>query len=332
MPSWLQANSGWSETSGSAVRSQVKAAKSAGAARSAASRSPCRAGCPGRGGVQASAGRLRRGGRQRGTGRSLPDGAGVGLRVALVPSVGRAAARGARAGRRRTAVGSVLGAGEPVSVGVDDRRGDLLGGVHGPEAQHGGLARPAATSSSCWTFGTRDDDLVVTGRGHLGLADAQAVDPALDDGLGLLQAVRVDRTGPGGVLGGQGDGGAAPQVEPQLGQPGAAQRHQGDRPGDDDRRARSGCGPDDRSSSLPRALVPAGRGGQLAVGRPAGRRRGRPELGGSGAVGSIGDRRRLGAGLGVARRLGAAGSSVDRPRSSSARPRSSSARSPRRPG
>ena len=74
-------------------------------------------------------------------------------------------------------------------------------------------SRPAL--SRC-TFGTVT--ISCRSRGdNLGLADAQAVHPVLDDRLGQLQAVGVDRSGvAGGVLRRQGDGGAALEVKAEL--------------------------------------------------------------------------------------------------------------------
>ena len=169
--------------------------------------------------------RLRRGGRQRRErlvvaargGLRSRRGRGGGSRP------GTRLGRGFCAGRRRAGRGG-LGR---------RRRLHLLGGVHGPEPEQRRLAdQPDQLVLLHVRHG--DDQLPIAGGDHLGLADAQAVHPVLDDGLGQSQAVRVDRPAAGGVLRRQRDGGAALQVEAELRRPGLVHRHQGDQPGDQD--------------------------------------------------------------------------------------------------
>ena len=114
-----------------------------------------------------------------------------------------------------------------------DGRGHRLGGVHGPEPQHGGLP-DQPDELVLLDVGHADDDLPVAGGRHLGLADAEAVDARLDDRPGQLQAVRIDLARAVGVLGGQGDRGATLQVETQLGRPVVRDRHQAVQRGHDD--------------------------------------------------------------------------------------------------
>ena len=222
VPSSSQANSGWSATSShrrvagelgegglARLAGCHSMAWSGGVPWPSADRQASPAGC---GGAVGSAG----------NGRLLPDRAGLGTALGVaglgrggVGSSGAVDSRGRRGG---------LGCGW---------RGDLLGGVHGAEPQHGGLADQLDQLVALHVR-HGDDQLLVPGGGHLGLAHAQAVDPALDDRLGQLQAVGVDRSAAGGVLGGQRDRGAALEVEAELGRPGVADRHQGEQPGDQD--------------------------------------------------------------------------------------------------
>jgi hypothetical protein len=103
----------------------------------------------------------------------------------------------------------------------------LLRRVHRPEPQNGSLAdEPDELVLLHVRHG--DDDLVVTGCGYLGLADAQAVHTTLNDGLGQLQTVGIHCPATGGVLRRQGDGGTAPQVQTELRKPCPADRHEGD--------------------------------------------------------------------------------------------------------
>ena len=225
--SWLQANSGWSETSVTCRSPQVKLAKPAWSASVGCQSIALSGGVPwpSAGWSQACRG-LRRGGGQRGH-RAV---------VARRDAPRRAGRRARRAGRGAPSAGSPTGrsgvvarrSARPVgAVGrLDGAAADLLGGVDRPEAQHGGLA-DQPDELVLLDVGDGDDDLLVAGGRDLGLADAEAVDPALDDGLRQLQAGRVDRARAGGVLGGQGDGRAAPEVEPQLGRPGVRRRPSG---------------------------------------------------------------------------------------------------------
>ncbi len=85
------------------------------------------------------------------------------------------------------------------SVGRGGLRGDLLGRLHGTEPQHRRLA-DQPDELVLLDVGHGDDDLLVAGGDDLGLADAEAVHPVLDDRLGELQAGGIDGTGAGGVL------------------------------------------------------------------------------------------------------------------------------------
>ena len=125
------------------------------------------------------------------------------------------------------------------------RRGHRLRGVERTEPQHGGLP-DQRDQLVLLDVRHADDELVVAGGGDLALADPQRVDPGLDDALGQLQAVRIDLSGAGGVLGGQRDGGAALQVKTQLRGPVVGQRHQAEQRGHDHAEARSRCGRDGR--------------------------------------------------------------------------------------
>ncbi len=269
MPSWLQANSGLVGHVGRPVRraGELCERRLAGLGGLPA-RSPDRAACRRRRrSTQASPTGLGGAVGSAGIGSSLAGRAGTRLRRRR-RSVGRT---GRRRSPRAPALGSVARRGGCGGL----RRRHLLGGVHRPEPQHRGLA-DQPDEFVLLDVGHADDDLLVTGGGDLGLAHAEAVHPALDDRLGQLQAVRVDRAGAGGVRRGQRDGGAALQVESQLGVQVLDDGHQRDQAGDDHDRARSGCGRDGRSG-LPRrcSLVvrivqevrAVGRPDQVGVGR-----------------------------------------------------------------
>ena len=79
--------------------------------------------------------------------------------------------------------------------------------------------------------GDLDDDELVALGGDLGLGDAGAVDPLVDDRGRLGEVVLAGR-----ALGDQGDPGAALEVEPEGGCPGAGEGHQpeGDRQADEE--------------------------------------------------------------------------------------------------
>ena len=121
-----------------------------------------------------------------------------------------------------------------IRAGLRLRRRDLLGGVDGPKAQHRGLT-DQGDQLVLLDVGHADHNPPVTGGRHLRLADTQAVDPLLDDRLGLLQTGGVHRPTAGGVARGQRHRGPAAQVQAQLGGPGLADRHQCDQARDQDR-------------------------------------------------------------------------------------------------
>ena len=245
VPVWSQANRAWSGTSfGLLVAGELRERGLAGLGRLPLHRlvrrralrrrqpdTPCR--------------RLRRGGRQRRE--RLVVAARAGLR-ARRRSGGRSRA-GARLGRgfcARATAGRSGGLGRR-------RRLHLLGRVHGPEAEQ---RRLADQTDQFVLLHVRhgDDDLPVAGGDHLGLADAQAVHPVLDDRLGQLQAVRVD--GPLPVVFCAVNVIVVPpcRSRPSFGVQALYTAISADQPERPSRRARSGCGRDGRSGRvLPRA-------------------------------------------------------------------------------